>query len=167
MREVGMVQMLNAQLNREFYLSHLYLKLSDWCLRHRLNGSALFLRHQAQGNVTQMMRVFDFMKRAGAVPVVGMSVAPYGECASLEELYEKVLDNCNKRGASLEKLASEAESADDRETLAFLRDLEQMQQEDGLLVNALLEEVRKAQNAGMGMEQIDRRLEPLLPDNIH
>lgn len=167
MREAGVVQMLNAQLNREFYLSNLYFKLSDWCLRHRLNGSALFLRHQAQGNVTQMMHVFDFMKRAGAVPVVGMNVAPYGECASLEELYEKVLDNCNKREASLGKLASKAESADDREMLAFLRELEQMQQEGGLLVNALLEEVRKAQNAGMGMEQTDRRLEPLLPNGTH
>lgn len=59
----GMVQKLNNQMNLEFYTSNLYLHLSDWCTQQRLNGTATFLRNRAQASITQMMRVFDFMKK--------------------------------------------------------------------------------------------------------
>ncbi|VFS66541.1 Probable ferritin-1 [Kluyvera cryocrescens] len=35
----GMVQKLNAQMNLEFYASNHYLRLSEWCSEHRLNGT--------------------------------------------------------------------------------------------------------------------------------
>ncbi|EHC93194.1 Ferritin-like protein 2 [Salmonella enterica subsp. enterica serovar Uganda str. R8-3404] len=73
MAAVGMVQKLNTPMNLEFYASNLYLHLSEWCSEHSLTGTATFLRTQAQGNVTQMMRMFNFMKNAGnagATPIV-------------------------------------------------------------------------------------------------
>lgn len=63
-----MVQKLNNQMNLEFHTSNLYLHLSEWCTQHRLNGTATFLRNRAQASITQMMRVFDFMKKSGARP---------------------------------------------------------------------------------------------------
>lgn len=65
-----MVQKLNNQMNLEFHTSNLYLHLSEWCTQHRLNGTATFLRNRAQASITQTMRVFDFMKKSGAWPVV-------------------------------------------------------------------------------------------------
>lgn len=59
----GMVQKLNNQMNLEFYTSNLYLHLSEWCTQQRLNGTATFLHNRAQASITQMMRVFDFMKK--------------------------------------------------------------------------------------------------------
>lgn len=64
----GMVQKLNNQLNLEFHTSNLYLQLSEWCIQQRLNGTATFLRNRAQSSITQMMRVFDFMKSSGYCP---------------------------------------------------------------------------------------------------
>lgn len=65
-----MMQKLNAQMNLEFYASNLHLYLSAWCSEKSLTGSATFFRSQAQSNVTHMMRVFNFLKAAGANPVV-------------------------------------------------------------------------------------------------
>ncbi len=65
-----MMQKLNAQMNLEFYASNLHLHLSAWCAENSLTGSATFFRSQAQSNVTHMMRVFNFLKAAGANPVV-------------------------------------------------------------------------------------------------
>ncbi|STQ11031.1 ferritin-like protein 2 [Enterobacter cloacae] len=65
-----MMQKLNAQMNLEFYASNLHLHLSEWCSENRLNGTAIFFRTQAQSNVTHMMRVFNFLKGAGANPIV-------------------------------------------------------------------------------------------------
>ena len=87
MAVLGMVQKLNAQMNLEFYASNHYLRLSEWCSEHRLNGTATFLRAQAQSSVTQMMRVFDYMKKSGAYPVVKAFVAREDKCATLEDLF--------------------------------------------------------------------------------
>ena len=70
MATAGMLLKLNSQMNREFYASNLYLHLSNWCSEQSLNGTATFLRAQAQSNVTQMMRMFNFMKSVGATPTV-------------------------------------------------------------------------------------------------
>ncbi len=72
MAAVGMVQKLNTPMNLEFYASNLYLHLSEWCSEHSLTGTATFLRTQAQGNVTQMMRMFNFMK----TPAPPLSLKP-------------------------------------------------------------------------------------------
>ena len=167
MRVAGVAHKLNAQISREFYSSNLYLQLSDWCAAHRLNGSALFLRHQAQENVTQMMRVFDFMKHAGAMPVVRMGETPSSKCSSLEEIYVQMLEDCQLRLKTLARLANDAEGADDQETLTFLRELAEMQQEEVLLVHTLREEVRRANKAGLGMEQTDKSLMTLFSPELH
>ncbi|MGS9121394.1 ferritin-like domain-containing protein, partial [Salmonella enterica subsp. enterica serovar Infantis] len=52
-------------MNLEFYASNLYLNLSEWCSEHSLTDTATFLRTHAKGNLTQMMRMFNFMKNAG------------------------------------------------------------------------------------------------------
>ncbi len=70
MATAGMLLNLNSQMNREFYASNLYLHLSNWCSEQSLNGTPTFLRAQAQSNVPQMMRMFNFMKRVGATPIV-------------------------------------------------------------------------------------------------
>lgn len=50
MATAGMLLKLNSQMNREFYASNLYLHLSNWCSEQSLNGTATFLRAQAQSN---------------------------------------------------------------------------------------------------------------------
>ncbi|KFT03923.1 ferritin-like domain-containing protein, partial [Salmonella enterica] len=68
MAAVGMVQKLNTPMNLEFYASNLYLHLSEWCSEHSLTGTATFLRTQAQGNGTQMMRQVYFFETPGHPP---------------------------------------------------------------------------------------------------
>ena len=84
MATAGMLLKLNSQMNREFYASNLYLHLSNWCSEQSLNGTATFLRAQAQSNVTQMMRMFNFMKSVGATPIVKAIDVPGEKLNSLE-----------------------------------------------------------------------------------
>lgn len=93
MATAGMLLKLNSQMNREFYASNLYLHLSNWCSEQSLNGTATFLRAQAQSNVTQMMRMFNFMKSVGATPIVKAIDVPGEKLNSLEELFQKTWKN--------------------------------------------------------------------------
>ncbi|HAE2266554.1 TPA_asm: non-heme ferritin-like protein [Salmonella enterica subsp. salamae serovar 60:g,m,t:z6] len=158
MAAVGMVQKLNTQMNLEFYASNLYLHLSEWCSEHSLTGTATFLRTQAQGNVTQMMRMFNFMKNAGATPIVNAIDVPGDELCSLEELFQKTLEDYQQRASTLSRLADEAKALNDASTLDFLHTLEKEQQQDGVLLQTILEEVRSAKRAGLCLAQTDQHL---------
>ena len=154
----GMVQKLNNQMNLEFYTSNLYLHLSEWCTQHRLNGTATFLRNRAQASITQMMRVFDFMKKSGAWPVV-KAEGTYGtECSSLEDLFSKTVEVYQQRSTILSSLAEEAKAQSDESTLRFLTLLAEEQDQDGMLLETILEEIRHAKNAGTSVQQTDSHL---------
>lgn len=154
----GIVQKLNTQMNQEFYASNLYLRLSEWCSENKLTGTATFLRTQAQSNVTQMMRVFDFMKKAGAYPIVKASQLCDEHCSTLEELFLQTLEEHQHRRTSLSALALEAKALHDDSTLTFLNTLEKEQQQDGILLQTILDEVRSAKKAGLCMHQTDQHL---------
>ncbi len=153
-----MMQKLNAQLNLEFYASNLHLHLSAWCSENSLNGTATFFRAQAQSNVTHMMRVFNFMKAVGANPTVKELDAISDDYSSLEELFQKTLEEYEQRCRTLNTLADEAKAQQDSRTLKFLRDMDKEQQQDGMLLKALADEIRNAKRAGLCPEQTDRHL---------
>lgn len=154
----GMVQKLNAQMNHEFYTSNLYLQLSEWCSEHSLNGTALFLRHQAQNTVTQMMRMFDYIKQSGATPVLTEQHAKYGNFASLEDLFEHTVNDYQLRIKALATLTDEARAANDTAAISFLRKFKDEELVDGTLLQVILDEVRSARKAGTSMEQTDKHL---------
>lgn len=154
----GMMNKLNTQLNLEYNASNLYLHLSEWCSDNRLNGTAIFLRTQAQNNVTLMMRVFDFMKQSGATPVlkaIDMSEEAY---STLEAVFQRTIEENEQRQHTLNEIAHDAKALQDNSTLDFLRDIKKEQQQDGLLLKTVLDEVRSARQAGMCQEQTDRHL---------
>ncbi|HKN03769.1 MAG TPA: non-heme ferritin-like protein [Buttiauxella sp.] len=163
----GMVQRLNLQINHDFCSSNLYLRLSTWCSEHSLTGTANFLMGQAQNNVTQMMRIFNFMKQAGGTPIVGEIETQQCECNSLEMLFEQTLEDHHQRCVTLSKLTAEAVALKDYLTLAFLKTVDLEQQEEGVLLNTILDEVRNAHKAGMCMSQTDEHLTNLVNHQLH
>lgn len=153
-----MITRLNTQMNLEFHASNLSLHLSEWCSEHQLTGSATFLRLQAQNNVTQMMRVFDFLKASGAMPVLKPVDMTDEECNCLEAVFQRTLEEYEQRCQTLNQLTDEARKMKDISTLNFLHDIEKEQQQDGVLLKTILDEVRQARRTGMGQEQTDRQL---------
>lgn len=167
MATVGIVHKLNKQLNLEFYASNLYLRLSEWCSEQSLTGTATFLRSQAQGNITQMMRMFNFMKSAGAFPIVDAIDMHGDKLNSLEELVQKTLDDLEQRSSTLSRLADEAKAVNDASTLDFLHDLGKTQQQDSILLQNVMDAVRSAKRAGLCTAQTDQHLFNVVSHRLH
>lgn len=163
----GMIQKLNVQMNRGFYTSNLYLQLSLWCTERSLTGTATFLRNQAQNNVTQMMRVFNYMKLAGGNPVVNAVDAPISECDCLESLFSQALADHQKHCDMLAQLTEEAKALKDYSTLSFLKSVIIEQQQDGVLLSVIFDKVRSARKAGICNSQTDRHLTTLINHQLH
>ncbi|AIR66957.1 non-heme ferritin-like protein [Cedecea neteri] len=167
MPTASMIQKLNAQINREFYASHLCLHLSAWCAKHSLTGSANFLRSQAQNNVTHMMRVFNFMKQSGGMPSVGTMSPPDCHCLTLEELFQQTLDDYHLRHKTLIELKEEAKAVNAGRVVSFLMALGLEQDREGERLKTILEEVRDANKAGLCMSQTDRRVLSFVERDYH
>ncbi len=140
----GIVQKLNAQMNQEFYTSNLYLQLSQRCSENSLNGTALFLRHQAQNTVTQMMRMYEYIKQSGATPVLQEQHARCGEFSTLEDLFEQTVSDYQKRINALTSLTEDARAANDKSAINFLKRYRKEEIVDGTLLQIILDEVRSA-----------------------
>lgn len=166
MATAGMLLKLNSQMNREFYASNLYLHLSNWCSEQSLNGTATFLRAQAQSNVTQMMRMFNFMKSVGATPSLKPLMFPVKTELSGRTV-PKTMEEYEQRSSTLAQLADEAKELNDDSTVNFLRDLEKEQQHDGLLLQTILDEVRSAKLAGMCPVQTDQHVLNVVSHQLH
>jgi ferritin-like protein 2 len=162
-----MAQKLNTQMNLEFNASNLNLHLSEWCSEHSLNGAATFLRARAQSHVTQMMRVFEYMKSAGAIPIIERGEHYDEAYASLEELFQRTLEEYQTRSAMLTTLASEAREQQDTRTVNFLRAIEQEQAQDGLQLQTILKELRHARRTGQCIEQTDQHLLSVVNHHHH
>ena len=143
----GIVQKLNAQMNQEFYTSNLYLQLSQRCSENSLNGTALFLRHQAQNTVTQMMRMYEYIKQSGATPVLQEQHARCGEFSTLEDLFEQTVSDYQKRINALTSLTEDAQAANDKSAINFLKRYRKEEIVDGTLLQIILDEVRSAKKA--------------------
>lgn len=97
-------------------------------------------------------------EKAGNWPIVNPDHACNPECTSLEDLFTQTLSDYQQRSRLLSGLAQEAKAQSDDSTWRFLTLLAEEQQQDGLLLQSVLEEIRNADKAGLGMEQTDRRL---------
>ena len=71
-----------------------------------------------------MMRMFNFMKSVGATPIVKAIDVPGEKLNSLEELFQKTMEEYEQRSSTLAQLADEAKELNDDSTVNFLRDLE-------------------------------------------
>ncbi|QCT21889.1 ferritin [Jejubacter calystegiae] len=153
MSVAGIHQKLNTQIEREFHASHLYMRLSSWSAEQSLNGLSCFLRSQAQECITQMMQVFNYMKRAGANPIIG-TVAPESlPCDSLEHLFEQLHDEFQRRDETLNQLSQASWAARDFTTLAFITQLMGQQQLDKARLESLRHEIFQALAQGQCIRQ--------------
>ncbi|EDQ7094683.1 non-heme ferritin-like protein, partial [Salmonella enterica subsp. arizonae] len=80
------------------------------------------------------------------------------ELSSLEDLFQRTLEDYQQRASTLSRLANEAKALNDVSTLDFLHTLEKEQQQDGVLLQTILEEVRSAKQAGLCLAQTDQHL---------
>lgn len=152
----GMLQKLNAQVKSEFYASHLYLRLGDWCTEHSLNGAATFLRNQAQNNLTHMMSLFEHMKNEGANPIISAIAPPACDCDSLEGLFLHTIEDLRQRSASLNELTQLADACHDDATFSLLSALCARHAEDKQFLQGVLDEVRAASRDGVPLTETDR-----------
>lgn len=82
---------LNQQINNEMGASYEYLAMSAWCEGQTLQGSAKWLRLQAQEEYGHAMKLYDFVLARGGQVELKALPAPTQSFKSLHDVFDKVL----------------------------------------------------------------------------
>lgn len=112
---------LNRHVQHETFSSYLYLAMSAWCEAKAWKGFARWLRVQADEELEHAKKSLDFLLVRGGEARLGPIAAPPSSWASVNEVFEKVLEH--ERGVTqlVGDLHGVAEQEKDKAAAIFLQ----------------------------------------------
>ena len=112
---------LNRHVQAETSSSYLYLAMSAWCEARAWKGFARWLRVQTDEELAHARKSLDFLLARGGEAKLGAVEAPPSGWASVNEVFERVLEHERKITAFVNDLYAAAQAEKDRATEVFLQ----------------------------------------------
>ena len=148
----------NAQIQKEFYSSYLYLAMAAHFEAENLPGFASWMKKQSDEERGHGMKLWDYVyDRGGKVELAAIEQPPVAFGKPLE-VFELVLAHEQKVTQSINALYALAAKDADVAAEIFLQWFvtEQVEEEDG--VNDLLNKLRLINGEGQGVLMLDKDL---------
>ncbi|MBL6946691.1 MAG: non-heme ferritin [Rhodospirillales bacterium] len=161
MLSAAIVNMLNEQINLEFYSSNLYLQMGAWCDQEGLEGSGRFLAGHAAEEMGHMTRLWGYVSESGAYPKLGAIAEPIYQFESIKDLFDQVFEHECHVTASINALVQAAFNEQDMTTFNFLQWYITEQHEEEALFRSILDKIKVIGPEGKGLYFIDRELADL------
>jgi ferritin len=86
------LEQLNQQMGVEAHSSAVYLSMAAWCYAQGLNGCGDFFKKQSGEEREHMLKLFDYIVDAGALPVSPDVIHVEKSFAGLREVFVKALE---------------------------------------------------------------------------
>lgn len=153
---------LNSQVNLEFFSSNSYLQLSAWCDHQGLEGSARFLRAQANEEMEHMYKIFDYILDSGAMADLGAIEKPELTVKSLKDVFEQTYAHEQYITKQINDLVAVTLEEKDFSTFNFLQWYVSEQHEEEKLFKSILDKIDIIGLDGRGLFMIDREIGNLL-----
>ena len=127
-------QLLNTQVNKEFYSEYLYLSMQAYFERLNLKGFVNWMSVQVQEERAHAIGMFDYLNQRGGVVALEAIEKPEIDWKSPLDVFENVLKHEEYVTASINELMDVAEEVKDRAAMSFLNWYlkEQVEEEDNV-----------------------------------
>ena len=112
---------VNAQMNREFYSSYLYLSMSTHFESNNLRGFAHWLRIQANEELEHAMKFYDHISQRGSRPALRQIDAPNSKWKTHTAVFEDAYKHEQKVTKFISELVDLARAEGDHATEVFLQ----------------------------------------------
>lgn len=113
-------EILNEQINKEFYSGYLYLSMSAHLKELGLNGFASWMRHQAKEEVEHGLKIFDYLIDCDSFVTLKQIRMPEFEFNGILSVFNIVYEHEKCITHSIMSVARKAEEECDRTTLNFV-----------------------------------------------
>lgn len=111
---------LNDQVNKEFYSAYLYLSMSAYFTDLGLTGFANWMRIQAQEEQAHAMLVYDFILERGEKVILKAIDTPKNNWANPLDVMEEVLKHEEYVTSLINNIVHVAEQNQDRATMSYM-----------------------------------------------
>ncbi len=153
-----LIDLLNAQVNREFYSSNLYLQMSAWAEHAGLAGTATLLGAHADEEMMHMRKMFNFISECDAVPLLGTIEAPPTSFDGVSDVFQQIYTHETYITKCINAIVHAAFSEQDYSTFNFLQWYVAEQREEEHLVKSILDKIKLIGTTGEALFFLDREL---------
>jgi ferritin len=112
---------MNAQLNREFYSSYLYLSMTAYFDNASLPGHSHWMRLQAAEEYAHALKFFDFINDRGGRVQLAAIAEPQSSFGSSLEAFSQALEHEREISDHIGRLYEQATAQKDHATMTFLQ----------------------------------------------
>lgn len=155
-KELG--DLINAQINMEFYSANVYLTMASYCMNQGLKGFGQFFVVQMQEEQFHAMKYFNFFHDVEGKFVLSDIQAPSQDYTSVKQVFETALKNEEAVTQSTYNLIDKALSLKDFGTYAFLEWFVKEQVEEEALFRDILDKLAMVENDKTGLFFLDAEL---------
>lgn len=113
-------EILNEQINKEFYSGYLYLSMSAHLKELGLNGFASWTKHQAKEEVEHGLKIFDYLINCNSFVTLKQIRTPEFEFKGVLSIFNHIYEHEKCITRSVMEIAQKAEEECDRTTLNFI-----------------------------------------------
>ncbi len=113
-------EILNEQINKEFYSGYLYLSMSAHLKELGLNGFASWTRLQAKEEVEHGLKIFDYIIDCNSFVTLKQIRTPEFEFNGISSIFNHIYEHEKCITSSIMEIAKKAEEEGDRTTLNFI-----------------------------------------------
>ena len=113
-------EILNEQINKEFYSGYLYLSMSAHLKELGLNGFATWTKIQAKEEVEHGLKIFDYIINCDSFVTLKQIRMPEFEFEGIISIFNSIYEHEKCITNAVMTIAQKAEEENDRATLNFI-----------------------------------------------
>lgn len=113
-------EIINEQINKEFYSGYLYLSMSSHLKEIGLFGFASWTRLQAKEEVEHGLKLLDYLLERDSFVTLKQITMPEFEFKGVISVFNRILEHEKCITSSVMQIAKLAEDECDRKTLTFI-----------------------------------------------
>jgi len=158
MLKTSLSNVLNEQVNAEYYSAYLYLAMSAYADRTGFKGFANWFFVQAQEEMAHGTHIYQYLLERGVKPSFADIKVPQTEFKSLEAAFAKTLEHEQHVTELINNIASVAMRENDHATYNFILWFVNEQVEEEASADELLTKIRHIGNNTAMLYNLDTEL---------
>jgi ferritin len=153
-----LVELINKQINYEFFSEHIYLAMSAYCADQDLDGFANFFRVQAEEERFHAMKFFDYViEMNDRVRIKGMPESR-NDYESIIDAFRSALEHERSNTRNIYEIADVATEERNHATISFLKWFIDEQVEEEAIMNSLIKKLQRIGNDSAALYMLDTEL---------
>lgn len=153
-----LVDLINKQINYEFFSEHVYLAMAAYCADEDLDGFANFFKVQAEEERFHAMKFFDFVVDMNERVKISSLPEPRNDYNSLLDAFKAALEHEKSNTRNIYGIADAATDERNHAAISFLKWFIDEQVEEETLINSLIKKLERIGNDSAALYILDTEL---------